>query len=75
MVTDELFNNTKIKMVMRLRGVSHDEAVKLINNGKAATEKKAREDKDCSSEAVHPSVSMNDDPELLSAEEFFKDID
>ena len=37
MGNDELFNETKIKMVMRLRGVSHDEAVELIKNGKTPT--------------------------------------
>lgn len=75
METDELFNRTKIKMVMRLRGVSHDEAVELIKNGKAAAQKKACEDKDRSSEAVNTNAYTNDDPEILSAEEFFKDID
>lgn len=75
METDELFNRTKIKMVMRLRGVSHDEAVELIKNGKTATERTACEDKDCTSEAVNTSNYTNDDPEIVSAEEFFKDMD
>lgn len=75
METDELFNRTKIKMVMRLRGVSHDEAVELIKNGKTAAERTACEDKDCTSEAVNTSNYTNDDPEIVSAEEFFKDMD
>ena len=75
METDELFNETKIKMVMRLRGVSHDEAVELIKKGKPAAEKSAHEDEDCSSQDVTPSVCTNDDSEVMSAEEFFSDMD
>lgn len=75
MENDELFNRTKIKMVMRLRGVSHDEAVELIKNGKTAAERSACEEKDCTSETVNTSTYTNDDAEIVSAEEFFKDMD
>jgi hypothetical protein len=75
METDKLFNETKIKMVMRLRGVSHDEAVELIKNGKTAAEKSAHEDKDCSSRDVTSSVCTNEDTDVMSAEEFFSDMD
>ena len=75
MENDELFNKTKIKMVMRLRGVSHDEAVELIKKGKPAAEESAHEDEDCSSQHLPPSVYTNDDPEVMSAEEFFSDMD
>lgn len=74
MENDELFNETKIKMVMRLRSVSHDEAVELIKNGKTAAEKTAHEDEDCSSRDATPGICTNDDSEMMSAEEFFSDM-
>ena len=75
METDKLFNETKIKMVMRLRGVSHDEAVELIKKGSLLPKNQPNEDEDCSSQDVTPSVCTNDDSEVMSAEEFFSDMD
>ena len=74
MENDELFNETKIKIVMRLRGVSHDEAVELIKNGKTAAEKTAHEHEDYSSQDVTPGICTSHDSDMMSAEEFFSDM-
>ena len=68
--SDELFNEVKTKMVMRIYGVTRDKALEIIT--KIENEKlAAKEDKEKRRREKHGKrVSCSDDEELMSWEEF-----
>ena len=71
---DKLFEKVKIKMVMKLRGVSHRDAVKLIRLGNAAEDAASKEksaEHNASRTGLKNEITLEDGEDLLSAEEFF----
>lgn len=70
MGTDRLLDEVKIKMTMRLRGVSRQEAVRLVKDGEVASRAalKARLAKEA---AASGGGQNNDGKNMISAEEFF----
>lgn len=75
MNNDKLFQKTKIKMVMRLRGVSHDEAVKLIKRSMTANRKYRKEDDSLSSSIVNANDEAERYADIMTADEFFGRLD
>ena len=70
-----LFQKTKIKMVMRLRGVPHDEAVKLIKRNMTANRKYRNEDDRLSSRIVNANVEAERYADIMTADVFFGRLD
>ena len=69
----DLFNEIKIKMVMKVYGISRSDAMELIARRSAET---ARNGNDCKEGAFAVkvgSIAPDEDEELMSAEEFFGD--
>lgn len=68
---DKKFEEIKIKMVMKLRGVTRASAVRLIKLGKEAAEQKELERRILKSNNVGSAKEDSDADGFISAEEFF----
>lgn len=68
------FEEVKIKMVMKLRGVGRDEAIALIKDHASAVAGKTNADKkNPDFAASHDDLlDLDGEPEMVSAEEFFR---
>lgn len=71
---DKKFEEIKIKMVMKLRGVTRASAVRLIRLGKEAVHQKELARKTSGSDNVVSAKEDSDADGFISAEEFFGNI-
>ena len=76
-VMDKLFEETKVKMVMKLRGVSRAEAELIVNSGEPTADgpRSQAEEKAVRSSGnfIMPNIP-DDDEQLISAEDFFGEV-
>jgi len=74
---DKLFEETKVKMVMKLRGVSRVETERIVNSGEAPADgsQGQTEEKSVRSSGNFRMPNIPDDDEqLISAEDFFGEV-